>query len=438
MKHCRTLFKFNIFIPILFWKITVILLLIIFSISVPYNYSKKQSKYLEMIPTLHKSIIFSPNVTEEMLSYSFWFKNKSGKQLLKSKEIKEFNTKTLYNMKERKVMHDLLQDDFSDKNVAYAITTDRVNVRTFPDTIQNKNTNNDLYFDENQLCEIYAFEAVIIIKTTNDREYSYIISSCIEGWVPSDKLARCHNKNEWIDFQKIDDFLIVTGKDIHFDIDPYHPEIRKICLSMGTKIPLADSNKICKNQISNRNACHCYMVKIPARDAQGYLQYEIAYLPMSLDLSLSYLPYTEENILKLAYKHLGSLYGWGGMYDCNDCSGYLCQIFRCFGFQFPRNSSQIINVGEKKIDLSQMDTQEKYRVIKKIPAGSLLYFKGHIMMYLGEYQGELYVINALNSIHFRNDKKISHPRSVMINSLNEKRPNGHLWMEDLSKACIIR
>jgi cell wall-associated NlpC family hydrolase len=48
--------------------------------------------------------------------------------------------------------------------------------------------------------------------------------------------------------------------------------------------------------------------------------------------------YTGRNILELAFSRLGDSYGWGNIDGKRDCSAYIKDIYRCFGFELPRNS----------------------------------------------------------------------------------------------------
>ncbi len=79
-----------------------------------------------------------------------------------------------------------------------------------------------------------------------------------------------------------------------------------------------------------------------------------------------------------------------------DCSSFVANIYRCFGFIFPRNTSNQSQSLKEKIDLSNKSMIDKLKLIKD-KAPSLLYQKGHVMLYIGIYNGKNYIIHASGS-----------------------------------------
>ena len=148
-------------------------------------------------------------------------------------------------------------------------------------------------------------------------------------------------------------------------------------------------------------------------------------------MSVGYLPFTERNILKVAFECLGNRYGWGGSLEAMDCSLYVCLVYRCFGFSLPRNTSwQQAIPSFNKIEGKTDD--EKTGEIKKSHVGSVLYFSGHEMMYLGRYKGRTYVISALGTVFDVGDTTKRSVYNVSINTLDVKRANGNTWLANLS------
>jgi len=98
-----------------------------------------------------------------------------------------------------------------------------------------------------------------------------------------------------------------------------------------------------------------------------------------------------EYIVKLMLK---SHYSWGGLYEERDCSSTLRDLYAPFGIWLPRNSSEQSKIG-KVISLKNLSIEEKKKTIidKAIPFETLLYKKGHILLYLGVYKGEITVLH---------------------------------------------
>ena len=121
---------------------------------------------------------------------------------------------------------------------------------------------------------------------------------------------------------------------------------------------------------------------MPTRNADGQYVKEMAMISEHSKVNVGYLPYTERNILEVAFQCLGNRYGWGGSLEAMDCSLYVCQIYRCFGFVLPRNTSWQQKIPSFKSIKGKTET-EKTSEIKKAHVGSVLYFSGHEMLYLG-------------------------------------------------------
>ena len=87
-------------------------------------------------------------------------------------------------------------------------------------------------------------------------------------------------------------------------------------------------------------------------------------------------------------------YGWGGMYGQRDCSSTLRDMFAPFGIWLPRNSFQQSKIG-KVIDLSSLTDDEKIGIIKEkaIPFQTLLYKRGHIVLYVGTINDEIIIFH---------------------------------------------
>ena len=76
--------------------------------------------------------------------------------------------------------------------------------------------------------------------------------------------------------------------------------------------------------------------------------------------------------------------------------------------------------------------EEKTKAIKTTHIGSPLYFQGHTMMYLGTYNGRIYVISALGSLYDAGNDEKRNVYSVAINTLDAKRANGKTWLANIT------
>ena len=96
-----------------------------------------------------------------------------------------------------------------------------------------------------------------------------------------------------------------------------------------------------------------------------------------------------ENILEEISK---TNYGWGGVYGQRDCSSTLMDFYTPFGIWLPRNSSKQAQVGEV-LTLKKLNDEDKIQFIKEeaIAFQTLLYRKGHIVLYAGIFEDEIIV-----------------------------------------------
>jgi hypothetical protein len=103
---------------------------------------------------------------------------------------------------------------------------------------------------------------------------------------------------------------------------------------------------------------------------------------------------TADNLVHISDLMMMSKYGWGGLYEERDCSSTLRDLYAPFGIWLPRNSSQQAKVG-KVISLKELTLAEKREKIKNegVPFETLLYKKGHILLYLGTYKGKIAVLH---------------------------------------------
>ena len=174
-------------------------------------------------------------------------------------------------------------------------------------------------------------------------------------------------------------------------------------------------------------AWYNYVVKLPARDKSGKFYQKNALISANRDVRVGYLPYTWTNVLTQAFKSLGDRYGWGGMMHAQDCSAFAREVYRCFGFELARDASRQAMMPADVTQLSGMTAEEKKAVLDSLPAGAILILPGHEMIYLGEENGQYYVINDSSAA-----------MSIIINDLSFLRNNGRTWLENLSHAVVIR
>ena len=282
-------------------------------------------------------------------------------------------------------------------------------IRAFPTSDAAYTEPNDVEFDMNIESVLKVWEPLAFLHTSLNGEWELVQSSTCLGWVRTEDTA-ITNKTR---LRKLleRDFITVTANRITTDVDHSNPSLSPITLTMGTYLPLADK----VDTISDITTQYSYTVILPERDSDGNLVEKISRIPFNADVQHGYLPYTQKNIIKQAFKLLGERYGWGGLWNARDCSSFVKDIYSTFGIQLPRNSANQARIPSLHFDVSDLNAKDKTSLIMEQPVGTLLRKKGHIMLYLGHYNRKPYVIH--NAYSYGESGKNGQYERMKINSV---------------------
>ncbi len=319
----------------------------------------------------------------------------------------------------------------------YAIAVNRTTLNTYPSDEQILDDPADPDFDYQYLTGVRVNEPLVILAHSADGKYCLARSICCPGWVPVEDIAFCSSKEEWLQAWDFDPekALVVWGS-YTTAASNFAPEISRRLLTQGTvleQVELEDPHML----VNNRAAYNNYVVNMPVRKEDGSYEKKLCLIAESAQVSDGYLPMTKENISRTALSQLGNMYGWGGMLLSDDCSGYVRNIYKCFGLELARNTTWQAAMPVFYTNLAGLSAEKKTAVIRKLPLGSTLFFKGHEMMYLGSTGDHLYVISSSSSIMNPDVAgKRQRSRDVTINTLEIKRANGNTWLQDLTGANV--
>ena len=274
-------------------------------------------------------------------------------------------------------------------------------------------TAEDREFDQLQSTILNPGEGVIVLQKSGDGMWLFVQATTYRGWVAAASVALVSERQTWLDYLEAKNFIVVTANKLQLDVVG-----KKVIAEMGTKIPLAEDEK---------------EMLLPQRDNTGKLQLVKVKLPHAAEFSHGYLPYTTENVLRQAFKFNGQPYGWGGLQDSVDCSSMIMDIYRCFGFQLPRDADtqEAASAGVA----TALPAAEKARLLDAASPGAELYMPGHTMLYLGKAENRYYIIHSLGSAGAP-DKNGKYQRvpvmKVIVSELNMTRKNGKTFFESLT------
>lgn len=328
----------------------------------------------------------------------------------------------------------------STMTLQYGFVVNQTVMKGYPYNEYLSDTDWDMEWDNEASTGLNVNEPVVVYFYSGDGQFAYVESSFCSGWVPALDVAVCKNKKEWQKVQSTEDVLVVTGEKIYLEPSAIDPSLSEKQLLMGTVLPLANDQE---GAITARLSWNNYVVLMPVRNADGSFAQKRALIPANRDVHVGYLPYTTANVLTQAFKALGNRYGWGGMLYSNDCSGYMQNLYRCFGIKLPRNTTwQAAIPGMVLTSLDQYSAEQKGTLLgSSIRPGSILQFRGHEMMYLGCVDGKYYTINDVSSLVVPADQdadiEVIRPRSVIVNEMSTRRGSGVTWLDAMDKIIII-
>lgn len=315
----------------------------------------------------------------------------------------------------------------------YGFSVKRRSLRTFPTNDFAGEEPTDYFYDTLAMSEYMPFRPLRVLHESSDGKWYFVMFDSFAGWVEKKYVAICDSKKDWLERQQPKDFLVVTGRELRLPDDAASSSVSGLILPMGTKMELVRYEDA-PSKIRGRSSYANYIVKIPTADKNGMIKDKYVLVPVSEDVHVGYVKYTHGNVIRLAAELLGDRYGWAGLANSNDCSGVVREVYSCFGFEFPRTSGTLAameNMGAFRFDESSSDA-DKLEVLRNAPIGSLVQFRGHIMIYLGMVDDEPYVISAVGTFYERSGGKKIDTNTMMINSLTRTyRSNGKSWLSNI-------
>jgi hypothetical protein len=227
-----------------------------------------------------------------------------------------------------------------------------------------------------------------------------------------------------VDYEETKNRLVVTGNSVTVFGDHSLRQPAFIA-QMGDSFPLLSTSG------GSKKAHGFHVILIPSRNDSELLSIRKGYLRADDGVHQGFLPYTQENVARQAFKMLHHPYGWGDRLGGRDCSRFIMDLFRTFGILMPRNSKEQAWVGLDLGSVEEKPVQEKRKILdQSIPLATIVRLPGHIMLYLGRDKGNHYVIHSLWGIQKSGKERPALQkigRAVVSDlSLGEKGPNGSL------------
>ena len=222
-----------------------------------------------------------------------------------AEEIARYNESLLCVPGEAARLRDLTR--LRGRDVRWGVSVRRTSLRAKPTDALCPTRAGDRYDDPLQLTAVLPNEPMALLGESADGRFCRAETSYYAGWVPAEDIGLCRNLEAWRTAQE-GGFLRVTGSRVTLCCDPYELRVSGAVLPMGTRLPLAAPPGTVRT-LRGRMSYDNYLVRLPVRRADGWLEYREAMVPVSADVCVGDLPYTHENVTAQAAKMRGEVYG---------------------------------------------------------------------------------------------------------------------------------
>lgn len=251
----------------------------------------------------------------------------------------------------------------------YALTTRWTNIRTFPThkpLYKNPARPGDGYpFDMLQNSSVAFNEPVFVSHYSQDGAWVYIFTNNASGWVESSAIVLI-SPNQIAAIREKPKLFITEDQ-----VPLYDEKKRFVTYSrVGMVLPLSEENALGYQALFIQHNGEIGKLTIPKQSAH---------------VGFHFL--NKEDLIKIGTQMLRNTYGWGGMFEERDCSSMIREMYTPFGIWLPRNSASQAKKGEV-ISFNGLNNSQKIALIKEkgVPFQTILYKKGHVLLYVGTYE----------------------------------------------------
>lgn len=300
------------------------------------------------------------------------------------------------------LQHEVAMDNVpAEVLVRHALVTKRADLRTFPTATRVFSRAGDTDIDRFQESALFPGTPVLVLHESRSRDWVFVLSGRYAAWMRRDHLAP-GPATEVFGYADRQPWLVVTGARVETVYTPEQPQLSRLSLDMGTRVPLREDWPE-DQPVNGQLPAGAYVIELPIRGKDGKLRIAQALLPRSVDVATDYLPLTPRHLLTQGFKFLGERYGWGHSYDARDCSGFVSEVYAGFGVQMPRNTSdQGKSPAFNRLQVpTTMTRDERIALMKTLVPGDLVYIPGHVMMVVGHEDGLTYVIHDTPGVRYR-------------------------------------
>jgi hypothetical protein len=224
----------------------------------------------------------------------------------------------------------------------------------------------NLKLDALQVSTVRPGEPIAIFNASADSNWFFVATGTAVGWVSAAAVAPADRDfiDTYVSAEKsvlVKDNVEIEGSDGH----------AAATFKLGTVLPSEDGSLL-----------------LPVRGKDGFAD-AVRRMPEEGAAEPFPVRFTPKNAARAIDGMMGEPYGWGGKSGLRDCSSMTRDYFSTFGIWLPRNSGDQSFAGSR-IPLKGASVRERNEAItlEGVPFATLIHMPGHIMLYLGLYDGE--------------------------------------------------
>lgn len=251
-------------------------------------------------------------------------------------------------------------------------------------------------FDYNQNSAYHINTPLYISHFSKDKKWAFVRGAYTFGWVKVNDLALVDKT--FIETFKNGNYAMVIKDNLRL----YRNNNQETIVKLGSLFPIAKDKK--HYLVASRDTKgRAHIKKVSAQDPRTMAKKPLAFTP--------------QNVAMLAKEFYGEPYGWGGGYECRDCSATTRDFLGAFGIFLERNSGKQAKEGQKISIAGLHKSDKKKKIISKAePFRSLLYVPGHIVLYLGEYKGEPVIMHTYWGMRKNDGTKLITGRTIITST----------------------
>lgn len=285
--------------------------------------------------------------------------------------------------------------DQYDTQRRYAISTHNSNLRVFPTQsviFYNPDSPGEGFpFDYNQNSHIKINTPLFVSHYSLDKAWVYVEANSLFGWLPVKDIVFV-NKAQRETFKSGTYYVATEDEFALFDQSENFVEYIKL----GTVFPIINGSLVTVRSVFKQNNSLIAQAESRAEFVSSNIDNkQVAQKPLA---------FNRANLNKISRALIGEDYGWGGVLENRDCSAFTKDFFAPFGIYLKRNSSKQVEQGQY-IELKDLDNAgKKQRILDDgVPFMTLIYLRGHIMLYIGEQAGEPLVFHNVWGLRILQD-----------------------------------